>query len=91
MDFAKQLLRVLVDPTAVVEIFMGLNSIQETTAFLLEALKGNKPEEGYLQTKLPRDQPAGRLAASRRRDSPERHVHALRPAVRREVVRELWT
>ena len=31
---------------------MGLNRIQETTAFLLEALKGNKPEEGYLQTKL---------------------------------------
>ena len=36
-----------IDPNAVVEIFMGLNRIQETTAFLLEALKGNKPEEGY--------------------------------------------
>ncbi len=53
LDFAKQLSAgSLVDPNAVVEIFMGLNRIQETTAFLLEALKGNKPEEGYLQTKL---------------------------------------
>jgi clathrin heavy chain len=31
---------------------MASNRIQETTAFLLEALKANKPEEGYLQTKL---------------------------------------
>ena len=52
LDFAKQLSAGLVDPNAVVEIFMGLNRIQETTAFLLEALKGNKPEEGCLQTKL---------------------------------------
>ncbi|KAH8049268.1 hypothetical protein JL720_15657 [Aureococcus anophagefferens] len=53
LDFAKQLAAgSLVDPNSVVEIFMAANRIQETTAFLLEALKGNKPEEGYLQTKL---------------------------------------
>ncbi|KAJ8601991.1 hypothetical protein CTAYLR_002731 [Chrysophaeum taylorii] len=53
LEFAKQLANgSLVDPNTVVEIFMGANRIQETTAFLLEALKGNKPEEGYLQTKL---------------------------------------
>jgi len=53
LEFAKQLAAgSLIDPNQVVEIFMGANRIQETTAFLLEALKGNKPEEGYLQTKL---------------------------------------
>lgn len=31
---------------------MQNNRIQECTAFLLEALKGNRPEEGHLQTKL---------------------------------------
>mmetsp|Transcript_20888 Transcript_20888/g.27094 ORF Transcript_20888/g.27094 Transcript_20888/m.27094 type:complete len:1733 (+) Transcript_20888:121-5319(+) len=53
LEFAKQLASGnLIDPNQVVEIFMGANRIQETTAFLLEALKDNKPEEGYLQTKL---------------------------------------
>jgi len=53
LEFAKQLAGAsLVDPNQVVELFMASNRIQETTAFLLEALKGNKPEEGYLQTKL---------------------------------------
>jgi clathrin heavy chain len=53
LEFAKQLAGAsLVDPNQVVELFMASNRIQETTAFLLEALKGDKPEEGYLQTKL---------------------------------------
>jgi len=53
LDFAKGLAAGgLIDPNAVVEVFMGANRVQETTAFLLEALKANKPEEGYLQTKL---------------------------------------
>jgi len=53
LEFAKQLSAAqLVDPKQVVDLFMGSNRIQETTAFLLEALKANKPEEGHLQTKL---------------------------------------
>mmetsp|Transcript_16634 Transcript_16634/g.24631 ORF Transcript_16634/g.24631 Transcript_16634/m.24631 type:complete len:1761 (+) Transcript_16634:142-5424(+) len=57
-EFAKKLVTggpnktAMIDPNTVVEIFMGLNRVQETTAFLLEALKNNKKEEGYLQTKL---------------------------------------
>lgn len=31
---------------------MSSTLVQETTAFLLEALKNNRKEEGYLQTKL---------------------------------------
>jgi len=42
----------LVDFTAVVELFMGRNMLQETTSFLLDVLKQNKPEEGPLQTRL---------------------------------------
>ncbi|CAN0522222.1 unnamed protein product, partial [Ectocarpus sp. 12 AP-2014] len=41
-----------IDPNTVVETFMSASLVQETTAFLLEALKNNKKEEGYLQTKL---------------------------------------
>ena len=37
---------------SVVQVFLNHNNIQETTAFLLEALKGNRPDEGHLQTKL---------------------------------------
>ena len=36
----------------VVQIFLEHSRIQETTAFLLEALKGNLPSEAHLQTKL---------------------------------------
>lgn len=46
------LLLLQIDPNAVVEIFMSASLVQETTAFLLEALKNNRKEEGYLQTKL---------------------------------------
>lgn len=41
-----------IDANVVVETFMSASLVQETTAFLLEALKNNKKEEGYLQTKL---------------------------------------
>ncbi|KAF1331725.1 Clathrin heavy chain, partial [Globisporangium splendens] len=56
LDFAQKLAVAdngpLVDVNSVVDIFMQVNRIQETTAFLLEALKNNRPEEGYLQTRL---------------------------------------
>ena len=53
LEFAKQLAAgSLIDLNVVVDTFMAVNRIQETTAFLLEALKGNKQEEGNLQTKL---------------------------------------
>ena len=42
----------MVDVNTVVDIFMQLNRIQETTSFLLEALKHNRKEEGHLQTRL---------------------------------------
>jgi clathrin heavy chain len=41
-----------IDIQATAEAFLSSNRIQETTAFLLEALKDNKPEHAYLQTKL---------------------------------------
>lgn len=36
----------------VLQIFLEAKKVQETTAFLVEALKGNLPTEGHLQTKL---------------------------------------
>jgi len=33
---------------SVVQVFLENNRIQETTAFLLEALKYNRPDEGHL-------------------------------------------
>ena len=36
----------------ITNVFMEQNLIQQCTAFLLEALKHNKPEEGHLQTRL---------------------------------------
>ena len=42
----------LVDANMVIDVFMQVNRIQETTAFLLDALKNNRKEEGYLQTRL---------------------------------------
>lgn len=56
LDFAQKLASaengLFVDVSAVVDIVMQVNRIQETTAFLLEALKDNRPDEGYLQTRL---------------------------------------
>mmetsp|Transcript_7206 Transcript_7206/g.12899 ORF Transcript_7206/g.12899 Transcript_7206/m.12899 type:complete len:1693 (+) Transcript_7206:262-5340(+) len=55
-EFAKSLVNNesgrLVDVGMVVDVFMQLNRIQETTSFLLDALKGNRAEEGHLQTRL---------------------------------------
>ncbi|KAK9455049.1 hypothetical protein V1511DRAFT_510868 [Dipodascopsis uninucleata] len=42
----------LVDINKVVDIFLSQNMIQQATAFLLDALKNNVPEEGPLQTRL---------------------------------------
>jgi clathrin heavy chain len=42
----------LVDVDRVVDVFMSQNMIQQATAFLLDALKENKPEQAQLQTRL---------------------------------------
>jgi clathrin heavy chain len=42
----------MISTESVAGIFIDNGRIQEATAFLLEALKGNRPEEGHLQTKL---------------------------------------
>jgi len=42
----------LVDVNRVVDIFMSQNMIQQATAFLLDALKENLPEQGDMQTRL---------------------------------------
>merc|ERR1719343_388555 len=56
LDLAKGLVSAeggpLIDIQATAEAFLSSNRIQETTAFLLEALKDNKQEHAYLQTKL---------------------------------------
>lgn len=57
LDFAKKLANnesgvQLIDANTVLEIFMSVSLLREATAFLLEALKGNRKEEGFLQTKL---------------------------------------
>ncbi|KAI0383970.1 clathrin heavy chain [Hypomontagnella monticulosa] len=42
----------LVDIERVVDVFQAQGMVQQATAFLLEALKENKPEHGHLQTRL---------------------------------------
>jgi len=42
----------LADVTQIVDVFMEQNLIQQCTAFLLDALKNNRPAEGALQTRL---------------------------------------
>lgn len=42
----------LVDIGRVVDVFMSQNMIQQATAFLLDALKDNRPDQGQLQTRL---------------------------------------
>lgn len=42
----------LIDVNRVVDIFMSQNMIQQATAFLLDALKDNQPEQGDMQTRL---------------------------------------
>lgn len=36
----------------IVDVFMEANMVQQCTAFLLDALKNNRPSEGPLQTRL---------------------------------------
>ena len=36
----------------IVDVFMEMNMVQQCTAFLLDALKNNRPTEGHLQTRL---------------------------------------
>eukprot|EP00002_Diphylleia_rotans_P040222 TRINITY_DN948_c0_g2_i1.p1 TRINITY_DN948_c0_g2~~TRINITY_DN948_c0_g2_i1.p1 ORF type:complete len:1703 (-),score=450.85 TRINITY_DN948_c0_g2_i1:468-5576(-) len=42
----------LMDHSAVVDTFMSFKLLQETTSYLLDVLKANRPEEGFLQTRL---------------------------------------
>uniref|UniRef100_H2ZKQ8 Clathrin heavy chain n=1 Tax=Ciona savignyi TaxID=51511 RepID=H2ZKQ8_CIOSA len=42
----------LADVAQIVDVFMEQNLIQQCTAFLLDALKNNRPAEGALQTRL---------------------------------------
>ncbi|KAB0791804.1 hypothetical protein PPYR_03604 [Photinus pyralis] len=42
----------LADINQIVDIFMEQNMVQQCTAFLLDALKQNRPTEGHLQTRL---------------------------------------
>ncbi|KAH8648930.1 hypothetical protein BGZ60DRAFT_422610 [Tricladium varicosporioides] len=55
-EFATQLANTeggsLVDIERVVDVFQAQGMIQPATAFLLDALKDNKPEQGHLQTRL---------------------------------------
>ena len=56
LEFAKKLAsgdgQQSMDTNSVLEVFLSMNLLREATAFLLEALKGNKKEEGFLQTRL---------------------------------------
>jgi clathrin heavy chain len=55
-EFATQLANVeggpVVDIGRVVDIFMSQNMVQQATAFLLDALKDNREDQGHLQTRL---------------------------------------
>lgn len=54
-EFATQLVNQKVsglDLERIVDIFLSQNHIQQATAFLLDALKDNLPEQGHLQTRL---------------------------------------
>ena len=42
----------LCDLTQVVNVFLEQNLIQQCTAFLLDALKHNREDQGHLQTRL---------------------------------------
>ena len=55
-EFANQLANeeggALVDIDRVVDVFLGQGMIQQATAFLLDALKDNRPDQGPQQTRL---------------------------------------
>lgn len=42
----------LVDVNRVVDVFLAQNMVQQATAFLLDALKENRPDQAHLQTRL---------------------------------------
>ena len=42
----------MADLTQVVDVFLEQNLIQQCTAFLLDALKKNREDQGHLQTRL---------------------------------------
>lgn len=42
----------LADLTQVVDCFLEQNLVQQSTAFLLDALKHNREDQGHLQTRL---------------------------------------
>ncbi|ETN80473.1 hypothetical protein NECAME_09145 [Necator americanus] len=42
----------LADLNQIIDCFMEVQAVQPCTSFLLEVLKGDKPEEGHLQTRL---------------------------------------
>jgi len=58
-DFAKQLVKEpqgmgrapLLEIADIVQVFQGTQKLQECTAFLLDVLSEDKPEQGFLQTK----------------------------------------
>ncbi|CAK9299457.1 unnamed protein product [Gordionus sp. m RMFG-2023] len=56
LQFSQMLIKddknLLADINQIVDVFMEQNMIQQCTAFLLDALKGDKPEEAHLQTRL---------------------------------------
>mmetsp|Transcript_18442 Transcript_18442/g.51982 ORF Transcript_18442/g.51982 Transcript_18442/m.51982 type:complete len:1203 (-) Transcript_18442:1971-5579(-) len=55
LDFAQKLAAadgVALDYGVVTDVFMQHNCLQQATSFLLDALKGDKPEEAHLQTRL---------------------------------------
>uniref|UniRef100_T1J2J6 Clathrin heavy chain n=1 Tax=Strigamia maritima TaxID=126957 RepID=T1J2J6_STRMM len=55
LQFAQMLVQddePLADINQIVDIFMEHNLVQQCTAFLLDALKNNRPSEGPLQTRL---------------------------------------
>ena len=56
LDFALKLVQheagPLVDLGSVLDLFLALNLVQESTSFLLEVLKHNRVEEGAFQTRL---------------------------------------
>ncbi|KNE65463.1 hypothetical protein AMAG_11086 [Allomyces macrogynus ATCC 38327] len=54
-EFAAKLVQAdppLLSIEQITDVFLSVNMIQQATAFLLEALKDNKPEQGPLQTRL---------------------------------------
>ncbi|ODV89459.1 hypothetical protein CANCADRAFT_32710 [Tortispora caseinolytica NRRL Y-17796] len=54
-EFATQIAQqdsIPIDIGRIVDIFMSQNMVPQATAFLLDALKENKPEQGDLQTRL---------------------------------------